>query len=304
MIRSDNSHITQQVHPRLALMVGVQARVLSRNPLVWLNLVCLDAPLVAISWQWIFGHTLHLVVPIGHRLALFFTAWLIYLADRFGDSMSLRSSQPKSLRQEFCLRYGNIWLRAIIAAGMIDAVVVFKSVDYATLLPGAIVGGMTVAYIAINYAGNEVWRTIPLKELAIGSLFAVGTLVGVTSHIFAVRSTIISAAILFATLCWLNCVSIAIWERNLDGIQGRHSIATLWRNVNLLVRVVLPIFLIGCAFLVALDFLLLPIALCLATSGLLLGALYFAPVSRDERTALADLVLLTPFVLLLVRSWL
>lgn len=304
MIHSDNSHLTQQVHPRLALMMGLQARALSRNPLVWLNLVCLDAPLVAICWQWIFGHTLHLVVPVGHRFALFFTAWLIYLADRFGDSMSLRSSQSKSLRQQFCLRYGNIWLRAIIIVGIIDAIVVFKAVDYATLLPGAIVGGATIAYIAINHAGNEIWETIPLKEFAIGSLFATGTLVGVTPHIFAMQSTIIPAAILFATLCWLNCVSIAIWERNLDRAQGRHSIATLWRDVNLLVRVVFPILLIGCALLVVLDFALLPIALCLATSGLLLCALYFARVSRDERTALADLVLLTPLVLLFVQSWL
>ena len=304
MIRFDNSHVAQQVHSRLALTLGAQARVLLRSPLIWLNLVCLDAPLVAISWQWIFGCTLHLIVPVGHRLALFFTAWLIYLADRFGDSTSLRSSQPKSLRQEFCLRYGNIWLRVIIGVGMIDAVVVFKAVDYATLMPGAIVGGVTIAYIAINHARNEVWQTMPLKELAIGSLFAAGTLVGVAPHVFAVQPTIISVAILFATLCWLNCVSIAIWERNLDRVQTRHSIATLWLDVNLLVRAVLPIFLIGCGLLVALDFLLLPIALCLATSGLLLGALYFVPVSCDERTALADVVLLTPLVLLLLRSWL
>src|SRR4051812_43384418 len=105
MIHSDNAHLTQQVPTPLALRVGLQDHVLACSPLVWLNLVCLDAPLVAISWQWIFGHALHQVVPLGHRLALFFTAWLIYLADRFGDSMSLRSNQPKSLRQQFCLCY-------------------------------------------------------------------------------------------------------------------------------------------------------------------------------------------------------
>jgi hypothetical protein len=218
--------------------------------------------------------------------------------------MSLRSNQPKSLRQEFCLRYGNIWLRSIIGVGMIDAVVVLSAVDYATLLTGAIVGGITIAYLAINHAGNKAWEAIPLKELAIASLFAAGTLLGVTPHILAVKPTIISAAILFATLCWLNCVSIATWERNLDRIQRRHSIATLWPDVNVLVRAVIRILLIGCALLVVFDFKLWPIALCLATSGLLLGALYFAPVSRDERTALADLVLLTPLMLLLVRSWL
>jgi hypothetical protein len=66
---------------------------------------------------------------------------------------------------------------------MIDAIVVFKAVDYVTLQPGAIVGGVTISYIVINHAGNEVWETIPLKELAIGSLFAAGTLLGVTPNL-------------------------------------------------------------------------------------------------------------------------
>ena len=202
---------------------------------------------------------------------------MAYLFARPVWRFNVASVEPAKITSATVLSaLGNIWLRAIIIVGMIDAIAVFKDVDYSTLLPGAIVGGATIAYIAINHAGNEIWETIPLKEFAIGSLFATGTLVGVTPHIFAMQSTIIPAAILFATLCWLNCVSIAIWERNLDRAQGRHSIATLWRDVNLLVRVVFPILLIRYALLVVLDFVLLPIAFCLATSGLLLGALYFA----------------------------
>ena len=27
------------------------------SPVVWLNLLCLDAPIVAVSWQWLFAHT-------------------------------------------------------------------------------------------------------------------------------------------------------------------------------------------------------------------------------------------------------
>lgn len=298
MIRPDNSHLTQQAHPRVTVLMGWQARAVSRNPLLWLNFVCLDAPLVAISWQWLFAHNFHLVVPLGHRIALFLTAWLIYLADRFGDSNSLRSSQPKSLRQQFCLRHLNTWLGAIVCVAIVDALAVLKAVDYGTLVPGAILGVLTILYVAINHAHSEVWETIPLKEFAIGCLFAAGTLLGVTPHIFAERWTIILAAILFAAVCWLNCVSIAIWERDLDRIQGRHSIATHWPHVNLPARAVSPILLGGCALLVAFDFLLWPIACCLGASGLLLSALCFAPVSRDERTAFADIVLLTPIVLL------
>src|SRR5215217_1379810 len=68
----------------------------------WLNLVCLDAPLVAISWEWLFARSFDIPVAPGGTAALFVTAWLIYVADRFGDSVSLDLGVPTSLRQRFC----------------------------------------------------------------------------------------------------------------------------------------------------------------------------------------------------------
>src|SRR3954447_10807188 len=75
------------------------------TPLVWLNLVCLDAPLVAITWQLLFAKSFGIAVANGDTLALFLTAWLIYLADRLGDSMSLGAGGVMSLRQRFCRRH-------------------------------------------------------------------------------------------------------------------------------------------------------------------------------------------------------
>jgi uncharacterized membrane protein len=266
-------------------------RAVSRSPLLWLNLVCLDAPLVAICWQWILAHSFHLSVPVGHRVALFLTAWVIYLADRFGDSVSLVTGEPKSVRQQFCLRHKSTWLVSIICVAVVDLIVVLQAVNYETAVPGAVLGAFTIAYVAINHAHSEIWETIPLKEFIIGSLFAAGTLVGVTPHVFAERSTMISAAILFASLCSLNCISIAIWERDLDRIQGKHSIATRWAHANSLPPILL---LAGSVVLALFDPGAWPAVLCLGGSGLLLGALPFVRVSRDERTALADVVLLTP----------
>jgi hypothetical protein len=85
-----------------------------------------------------------------------------------------------------------------------------RAVNYETAVLGAVLGAFTLAYVEINNAHSEIWKTIPLKEFIIGSLFAAGTLLGVTPHIFAERSTMIFAAIFFASLCSLNCVSIAI----------------------------------------------------------------------------------------------
>jgi hypothetical protein len=284
------------------VMRGLQDRAVSRRPLLWLNLVCLDAPLVAICWQWIFAHSFDLSVPVGHRAALFLTAWVIYLADRFGDSVSLATGQPKSLRQQFCLRHKTLWLVSIICVAAVDLIVVLRAVDYKTAVPGAILGVFTIAYVAINHAYSEIWETIPVKEFAIGSLFAAGTLLAVTPHIFAEGSTMIFAAILFASLCSLNCVSIAIWERDLDRIQGKHSIATRCANANSLPRLLLLLLLADSVLLALFDPGAWPVALCLGASGLLLGALRSVPASRDERTAFADVVLFTPLALFVAEK--
>lgn len=284
------------------VMPGLEDRAVSRSPLLWLNLVCLDAPLVAICWQWIFAHSFPLSVPFGHRAALFLTASLIYLADRFGDSVSLVAGQPKSVRQQFCLRHKSIWLLSIICVAVLDLVVVLRAVNYETAVLGAVLGAFTIAYVAINHARSEIWETIPLKEFIIGSLFAAGTLVGVTSHLFAERSTMIFAAILFASLCSLNCVSIAIWERDLNRIQGKHSIATRWTRTNSLPPMLLFLLLAGSVVLALFDPGAWPVVLCFGASSLLLGALRFVQVSRDERIALADVVLLTPLALFVAEK--
>ena len=104
----------------------------AQSPLLWLNLVCLDAPLIAICWQWIFAYSFHLSVRPGHWAALFLTAWIIYLADRLGDSLSVVAGEPKSLRQQFCLRHKNIWFVSIICVGVLDLIVVLRAVNYET----------------------------------------------------------------------------------------------------------------------------------------------------------------------------
>ncbi len=284
------------------VMRGLEDRAVSRSPWLWLNLVCLDAPLVAICWQWIFAHSFHLSAPVGHRAALFLTAWLIYLADRFGDSVSLVAGQPKSARQQFCSRHKNIWLVSIICVAVFDLIVILRAVNYETAVPGAVLGAFTIAYVAINHARSEIWETLPLKEFIIGSLFAAGTLLGVTPHVFAKRSTMIFGAVLFAALCSLNCVSIAIWERDLDRIQGKHSIATRWAYANSLPRMLLLVLLAGSVVLALFDPDAWPVALCFGGSGLLLGALPFVPVSRDERIALADVVLFMPLALFVTEK--
>src|SRR3954465_8051859 len=90
-------------------------------PLPWLNLVCLDAPLVALAWLWLFARTFHVPLQIGNAVALFLTAWVIYLADRFADASNLKPNSPRSLRQEFCLRHREFWIATLALVAGFDA---------------------------------------------------------------------------------------------------------------------------------------------------------------------------------------
>jgi hypothetical protein len=273
----------------------------SRRPILWLNVLCLDAPMVAVSWQWAFSRAFSVEIAASHQAALFFSAWFIYLIDRFADSVSLSADAPQSFRQHFCLDHRKAWLMLIVAVGLFDSLIVSLDLPGIAVFRGVILGVLALSYLMLNAAFHRIWQTVPIKEFLIGLLFAAGVaVVGVPVGLnFAVSNNGFAiAAVLFALLCSLNCVSIAVWERALDLYQFKHSIATRSPVASRRVRLLLAgIGLVGAilGFSGRLDGVL---ALCLTTSaGLLLG-LHLVRIPRDERTALADLVLLTPMIFL------
>lgn len=270
-------------------------------PLVWLNVVCLDAPVVAICWQWLFARSFHIAVSGPARGALFLTAWLIYLIDRLADSHSLKTSSEKSPRQEFCLRHTRVWIGLILGIALLDGAVIFSQLERRLILSGALLGSAALIYLALNSAFNWLWKTVPIKEVVIGFLFALGTLLVLAPEFFSATSTSIIAAILFATLCSLNCMSIAAWERDLDRSQEKHSIATRFPSLDVWVRRSCLLLAAVSLMVVAIDHALLALGVCLATSAALLALLHWMSIQRDARAALADLVLLTPAVLLSIE---
>ncbi|MEY2573260.1 MAG: hypothetical protein QOJ87_1473 [Verrucomicrobiota bacterium] len=289
-------------------------------PTVWLNLVCLDAPLVAIVWLWLFARTFQVLFQIGNGLALFLTAWLIYLADRFADSSTLKPDLPRSLRQDFCLQHRELWIVMIALVAGFDAYVIWRTTALQTFLAGAVVGLVAVIYLVLNHPLGLVWRSLPAKELAIGVLFALGTIVALLPGIPTTGSFGI-AILTFAALCSLNCASIAAWERELDRAQRKVSLATRHPRVaqqgrNFCVILALTAFVLADVFRSAAS-----VFICVAISALLLawldtssdvkeGRFFNRPrrlenrrsLGIDQRTALADLVLLTPIAALIVTA--
>jgi hypothetical protein len=267
--------------------------------LTWLNLVCLDAPTVAIVWLLLFARTFGVAASIWNCVALFLTAWLIYLADRFGDSLALTPEMPISLRQRFCIRHRGFWLIAIAAIGIADALVVSTHLDLRTLKTGAEIGAVAIVYLILNHRWSHSWQIAPLKEAVIGLLFAVGTIASVSPRLPALDTRFLVPSLFFAVLCTLNCISIAVWERPLDAAQRRGSISTAFPGTA---RFVLPALVVLAAMALAIFGLhAFRLYVCVAMSALLLAGLHIfrCHLQPDVCTALADIVLLSPIVVLL-----
>ena len=265
--------------------------------LIWLNAGCLDAPIVALTWQWLFAYTFGVAVAPTNRLALFLTAWLIYLADRFVDCASIPAGTPTSARQRFCAKHLVPWIVLMLLLAIVDSIVCLTLIDSRTLRIGSAIAGAIVIYLAANHFAGWIWQRLPIKEMIVGFLFACGTVVPVN----CAESGFIVSAILFGILCSLNCLSISVWERDLDIAQGKDSFATAHPQLLWLPQAacfVLGVLALGMA--VARE--TRAISLSLASATILLAFLNrTSSLPRDERVALADIVLLTPLVISLFR---
>lgn len=263
-------------------------------------MLCLDAPLVAVAWQYLFSRVLTLPVPVETSAALFITAWLIYLADRLVDTFSLDPTRAISLRHQFCAQHRRTWISVMVVLSVCDVWLLTREVDSRIVQFGAGVAAVTFLYLLLNYMTPRVWRAFPLKEITIGSVFAAGTVAALLPQMPTINGPLLLTLLLFAALCSLNCINIAFWERQIDAEQRRESIATAWPTGA---KYLLPVGLcIGASALLASRWSrgLAIVDSCIALSVLLLGALQMlrAFVPRDDRTALADLVLLTPLLML------
>lgn len=67
---------------------------------LWLNLLGLDAPIVALVWQDLAAHTFGNPLRASARIVLGFTVWAVYLADRLLD-IRAAGAAPNTARHNF-----------------------------------------------------------------------------------------------------------------------------------------------------------------------------------------------------------
>jgi hypothetical protein len=184
------------------------------------HLVSLDAPSVAVLWTWFIATSTHIRLPLASTLSMAIAVWMLYAADRLMDArvIDTPSARPDDLeaRHFFHHRHRTLFLVGILLASVALGVLLPRLESQAIHLY-LILGGLLSGYFLLIHAkpsleaSRRVAHRLP-KEIAVGIFFAAATFIPTVARHPDLRLVLFPAALLFATLCSLNCLFIYAWE--------------------------------------------------------------------------------------------
>jgi hypothetical protein len=258
------------------------------------HLLSLDAPTVAALWCWAFGRAARIRLAPWLPAALAMGTWLFYVADRLLDARLSPEATLKE-RHRFHDRHRR-WFLAMAAPVALALAVFVARMPPSLITSYCVLGALSLLYLGLVHlparARGKSLSYSP-KELAIALLFAAAS--ALPAWDAAWRSAagmprhhpLLILCPIFAVLCWLNCVAIEDWE------QHHQAIRIQWLAWLAIVATCLSLFglfsqparwLDGAAALSAVLFLMLD----------------RSRLQPGGRRIAADLVLLTPLLLLVV----
>jgi hypothetical protein len=155
--------------------------------------------------------------------------WMLYAGDRLMDARLLDIDPTRyeglEARHYFHHRHCTAFLTGIFLCSIVLAALL-PCLDGAAIRLYLILGGLVAGYfIVIHATGSgaaqqKVARRMP-KEIAVGLCFAAATFIPTVAQRPDLRLALLPIALLFATLCSLNCLFIYAWEHE-DDRTSRH----------------------------------------------------------------------------------
>lgn len=246
---------------------------------LWLNVLSLDAPIIAVVWQRFFACVAGLRVPVATSIALAMAVWSLYLIDRQLDAREV--SRLQTDRHRFARDHPRLIAR-LAALGL------YFGTTSAFLLPRShLFIGVLIAALALGYFAGVHLLRIPdrfagLKELCVGLVFSAGIAIPVIAASSRTDWNWIPGVAAFAGLCSLNCLLISLWE---EGAGEMGMVVTIGMFTSI----------------IALRS-SLPLAGAIFSSLVFLAFLYLVRTRFTRRSlrVLADAVLLTPLAVLVL----
>jgi len=276
-------------------------QIISRTPhwWQWPTVLSLDAPAVALAWQWQLSQVARFSPSWPHVFILGASTWLAYAADRWIEGWRLAPDQIRTQRHQFYQRWrwpiGVIWI-AILGA---DFAVAVLRLDRREFNAGLLLLTPVLAYLLSHQLVHRDRRWRAPKEICVAFLFAGGATIFSFAQPEVPWRPLLAPLILFFSLCFANCALISVWEHEVDRAHGQTSLSLQSRHARQFMHIFPWALALAAGALGSIATKSArPAAWCVAVSAGLLGAVDLAETSlgRQPARVLADFALLTPFV--------
>ncbi|HEX5412813.1 MAG TPA: hypothetical protein VFZ27_13265 [Terriglobia bacterium] len=210
--------------------------VTESTPLLWLTVLSLDAPAVAVLWQLLFAKSFQVRIGAGVTILLALVVWLIYVADRLLDAWKSPPDDAEATRHLFYRRHLWGFLFPLGAGSALAAWLALTQLDVGTFGDGILIFLGVGIYLLIVHLVSPRRRWFVPKELLVGILFALGTCFPIWQGMAERTAVLFPACALFAGLCWMNCAVIehAEWNRLRGRRFGLPHPWTVWMGKHFL----------------------------------------------------------------------
>jgi hypothetical protein len=243
---------------------------------LWMNLLSLDAPLVALVWQDFLARCYPSLLRPADRCVLGLTVWVIYIADRLIDVRG-PAAENESTRHTFYRQHRGPARVLLICVMFADLFIALLRLRPAVFSRGLLVGAGVVCYLAVfpfrRLAGAMRWKR-PCAAL----LFTAGIFLVAWTGTVDPGRILGEPAIAIWALCLGNMMLIECWEEDRSTARG-------WIWMVMLA--------VSCAVSRHSRWYAAAAASAL---GLAAVDLCRGKLSRDARLVLADIVLFTPIL--------
>ena len=272
----------------------------------WATILSLDAPAVAVLWQWMLARTMHVTLGWPHAFIVGTSVWLAYAADRWIEGWWLKPERVRTQRHFFYQRWR--WPLAVGWSAMLvaDVTVSLRYLTSREFKAGLLLLLPVFAYLLSHQLIHRLRRWRAPKEICVALLFSGGVSVFLVAELSPVLRALPLPLLLFALLCFANCALISVWEQAVDQAHGQTSLALQFDRTRTMARV-LPwiIALAAIAFAAGHTGPARATGVCAALSGGLLGVLDLAIGRKNPRLAraLVDFALMTPAIVLIFERW-
>ena len=245
---------------------------------LWLNLLSLDAPVIALVWQDFLSRCYPAVLNPPGRCVLGLTVWAIYVADRLLD-VRRPASAGESVRHRF-YRQHRVWARGLLAVILAaDLVVTGLWLRPDVFDNGLLVIGGVVVYLgAFSFSG---WGALAWKKPFAALLFTAGTFLVEWTRAGGPGERLVWPAAAFCALCLGNLLAVGRWSGGDAAVVNQRA----WPWI---------VFLAACLVCArGSDWFG---AIVASAAGLFALVRWGRRISCDARCVLADAMLLTPLL--------